>query len=131
MQLLRSLMMMSWEDGLELTILSLMVGGSVAGLAGSYSEVMKGIGASTRILDIIDRKPRIVSSMTSPYAATITLPPLHMHNIINAEYEDQSKMNSEGKKSDDKVCEDDGHIGNDEDSDGGADLWFPPWCFVL
>lgn len=35
------------------------VGGSVSGLTGFYSEIMKGIGAGSRLFELLDRKPPI------------------------------------------------------------------------
>ena len=43
-------------------------GTSISGLSSFYSELMKGVGAASRIFELLDRKPTITS--TSKYLAS-------------------------------------------------------------
>ncbi|RHY30792.1 hypothetical protein DYB32_004029 [Aphanomyces invadans] len=47
---------------------TLYVGVSFAGLSSFYSEIMKGLGASQRVFELIERMPQVISTPTAPVA---------------------------------------------------------------
>lgn len=53
------------------------VGSSLVGLSGCYSELMKGLGAATRLFELLDREPSIKS--------TVGLPIKHAKGVIRFE----------------------------------------------
>ncbi|GBG24926.1 ABC transporter ATP-binding protein [Hondaea fermentalgiana] len=69
---------------------SLYVGFNITNLSSVYSDLMRGVGASSRIFGIIDRVPQMPSSITSARASRAgattdpsTLPPSVLHSIYS------------------------------------------------
>lgn len=62
---------------------------SSAGLSTFYSELMRGLGASTRLWELLDRQPLI------PFSGKPDFPKLYLHSEINSILEDINKYRLE------------------------------------